>query len=110
MADVDDESSDDSASIDDGKIVISITGRQSPRRRRRRKFDSVMRELFFMQATWVFLDDMEPDFPVTVGGKRKKVRHAILNTGGEHDRESPPHCTACPSQNAQESRCSKIQS
>ncbi|MEZ6082261.1 MAG: type I restriction enzyme HsdR N-terminal domain-containing protein, partial [Pirellulaceae bacterium] len=93
LVDVDDESSDDSASIDDGKIVDYITGRQFKETPKEKVRQRIARAIFHEHG--FSPDDMEPDFPVTVGGKRKKIDIAIFKTGSEHAIENLHRIVIC---------------
>lgn len=80
---MDDEvSEDDAASIEDGKIVDYITGKQvkeSPKEKvRQRIARAIFHEYGFSP------DDMEPDYKVKVGSKRKGVDIAIFKTGAAY--------------------------
>ena len=91
---MDDEmSEDDAASIEDGKIVDYITGNQvkeSPKEKvRQRIARAIFHEYGFSP------DDMEPDFKVKVGSKRKGVDIAIFKTGSEHQIENLHRIVIC---------------
>jgi type I restriction enzyme M protein len=81
-------STEDAASIEDGKVVDYITGNQvkdSPKEKvRQRIARAIWHEYGFSP------NDMQPDFKVNVGGRRKGVDIAIFQTGSEHTLDNMP--------------------
>lgn len=91
---MDDEiSEDDAASIEDGKIIDYITGNQVKESAKELVRQRIARAIFHEYG--FSPDDMEPDFKVTVGGKRKGVDIAIFKTGGEHKVENLHRIVIC---------------
>ena len=91
---LDDEmSSEDAASIEDGKVVDYITGNQvkdSPKEKvRQRIARAIFHEYGFSP------NDMQPDFKVNVGGRRKGVDIAIFQTGSEHTLDNLHRMVIC---------------
>lgn len=93
-ADADLDSSEDTvASIEDGKIVDYITGNQVKDSAKEKVRQQIARAIFHEYG--FSPDDMEPDFPVKVGGKRKKADIAIFKTGSEHTAENLHRVVIC---------------
>ena len=83
----------DVASIEDGKVVDYITGNQvkdSPKEKvRQRIARAIFHEYGFSP------NDMQPDFKVNVGGRRKGVDIAIFQTGSEHTLDNLHRMVIC---------------
>jgi type I restriction enzyme M protein len=83
----------DAGSIEDGKVVDYITGNQvkdSPKEKvRQRIARAIFHEYGFSP------NDMQPDFKVNVGGRRKGVDIAIFQTGSEHTLDNLHRMVIC---------------
>lgn len=92
--DVDDEvMDDDAASIEDGKIVDYITGKQvkeSPKEKVRQRIARAISHEYGFSP-----DDMEPDFSVGVNGRKKRVDIALFKTGSEHTEDNLHRIVIC---------------
>lgn len=81
------------ASIEDGKIVDYITGKQVKESAKEKVRQRIARVVFHEYG--FSPDDMEPDFSVRVNGRRKKVDIAIFKTGSEHEEENLHRIVIC---------------
>ncbi|MCA9218159.1 MAG: N-6 DNA methylase [Planctomycetales bacterium] len=81
------------ASIEDGKIVDYITGKQVKESGKETVRQRIARAIFHEYG--FSPDDMEPDFPVKVNGRRKKIDIAIFRTGSEHEEENLHRVVIC---------------
>ncbi len=83
----------DAGSIEDGKVVDYITGNQvkdSPKEKVRQRISrAIFHEYGFSP------NDMQPDFKVNVGGRRKGVDIAIFQTGSEHTLDNLHRMVIC---------------
>lgn len=84
---------DDAASIEDGKIIDYITGNQVKDSAKEQVRQRIARAIFHEYG--FSPDDMEPDFKVPVGSKRKGVDIAIFKTGSEHKVENLHRIVIC---------------
>ncbi|QDU02408.1 putative type I restriction enzymeP M protein [Gimesia chilikensis] len=84
---------DDTASIEDGKIVDYITGKPVKESAKEKVRQRIARAVFHEYG--FSPDDMEPDFKVKVGSRRKGVDIAIFKTGSEHDVENLHRVVIC---------------
>ncbi len=84
---------DDAASIEDGKIIDYITGKQVKESAKEKVRQRIARAIFHEYG--FSPDDMEPDFKVKVGTKRKGIDIAIFKTGSEHTVENLHRVVIC---------------
>ncbi|MEP3480580.1 MAG: N-6 DNA methylase [Fuerstiella sp.] len=84
---------DDAASIEDGKIVDYITGKQVKETAKEKVRQRIARAIFHEYG--FSPDDMQPDFKVKVNGRQKKVDIAIFKTGSEHEAENLHRIVIC---------------
>ena len=81
------------ASIEEGKIVDYITGKPVKETAKEKVRQRIARAIFHEYR--FSPDDMEPDFPVKVNGRRKKVDIAIFKTGSEHNEDTLHRIVIC---------------
>jgi len=79
------KSSEQAASIEDGKIVDYITGKQVKETTKEKVRQRIARAIFHEYG--FSPDDMEPDFAIKVNGRKKKVDIAIFKAGTGPDRD-----------------------
>lgn len=84
---------EDAASIEDGKIVDYITGKQVKETPKEKVRQRIARAIFHEYG--FSPDDMEPDFKVKVGTRRKGIDIAIFKTGSEHTVENLHRIVIC---------------
>jgi len=73
------------ASIEDGKIVDDITGKQVKETPKERVRQRIARAIFHEYG--FVPEDTVPDFPIKVNGRRKKIDIAIFKNGSGPDHE-----------------------
>lgn len=91
---MDDENlEDDARSIEDGKLSDYITGKQLKETATEKVRQRIARAIFHEYG--FSPDDMEPDFRVNLGNKRKSVDIAIFKRGSEHIVENLHRIVIC---------------
>jgi len=80
-----DSSSETTTSIGDGMILDYITGKAKKESEKELVRQRIARALFHEYG--ISVDDMEPDFPVKVNGKRKNIDIVIFQAQKEHTQE-----------------------
>ncbi len=97
--DLDEATSEEAASIEEGKIIDYITEKtvkDTPKERvRQRIARAILHEYGYSPQ------DMLPDFPLAVDGRRKRVDIAIFRPGASHEAENVHRVVVCkPEPNA----------
>lgn len=88
---------DDAQAIEDGKVLDYITGKPVTENDKERVRQRIARALFHEYG--ISVDDMEPDFKVTVEASgrsaKKKIDIAIFEAGSEHTPENVRRLVVC---------------
>jgi len=88
-----DDSTEDLTSLEEGMLLDYITGKPKKENARELVRQRIARALFHEYG--ISVDDMQPDFPIKVGGRRKKVDIAIFESGEPHEEKNVRRVVVC---------------
>src|SRR5262245_4949773 len=84
---------DETTAIEDGKILDYITGKAVADNDKETVRQRIARALFHEYG--ISVDDMEPDFKIKVDGSNKKIDIAIFEPGAAHTPENVRRLVVC---------------
>ncbi|MEM8502401.1 MAG: N-6 DNA methylase [Cyanobacteria bacterium P01_D01_bin.1] len=88
-----DQEEDGMTAIPDGKLLDYITGKLIKDSKKEQVRQRIARALFHEYG--ISVDDMVPDFPIKVEGRKKKVSIAIFRHDKEHELETVRRVVVC---------------
>jgi type I restriction enzyme M protein len=98
-----DSAGDDAEAVQDGRILDFISGtaelKDTPKEQVRQR---IARALFHEYG--ISVEDMEGDYSVSVGGRRRRIDIAIFRPGQPHERQNLRRVVVCRSEPAQAKR------
>jgi type I restriction enzyme M protein len=87
------ETDQSASAVADGTVLDYITGKQVKGSAKEEVRQRIARALFHEYG--IAIDDMEPDFPIKINGRSKKVDIAIFDPGTEHTAEHLRRAVVC---------------